>query len=107
MRTAFRKLRNQVMGDLKAQCERDEEVHHVFGRAGRLAACRLFCVRLTRPRGGANHHDHPPEVLQEFRDTMREEFLEFCRVNYQNADQCKCWYDCVYSYVCPLYEEAP
>ena len=82
MRADFRKLRNEIMAELKAQCARDEEVHHVWGRLGRLAACRLFCVRLTRPRGGANHHDHPPEVLKAFRDTMRPEFLEIGRVNF-------------------------
>ena len=107
MRADFRKLRNQVMSELKRQCDRDEEVHHVFGRTGRLAACRLFCVRLTRPRGGANHHDHPPEVLKSFRDNMRAEFMEFCRVNYGNRDQTTCWYRCMFAYICPLYEQSP
>jgi hypothetical protein len=102
----LRKVTAQVMGELKSRCARGEEVHHVFGkRWPRLKACRLFCVLLMKPRGGASHEDQPPEIKQAFRDDMRDEYNEFLRVNYQNRDQSTCWYACMYHDTCQLWEE--
>lgn len=107
MRHDMRELRNAVMKELKLRCGAHQQVHHIFGRVGRLQACRYFCVNLGVPEGGANHHDLPPQVLKRLRDENRADFLSFEAANVQNLDPTSCWYRCVYHQVCQLYERAP
>ena len=48
------------------------EVHHIFGRVGRLVACRYFCVPIKKKKGAANHHDGHAELLQKLKNAYWE-----------------------------------
>jgi hypothetical protein len=81
----------------------DMELHHVFGRVGRLEFCPCFMVPLTPDDHRGKGYGARLELL---RDNMRNEFLEMKTANWQNRDLLSCWWkDCKHKEGCVLYEE--
>ena len=100
----------ELMARMHAVCPPGIEVHHIFGRVGRLAACRRFCCYLTVPKGGANHHDHHPSILKGLRDGHREERQKMIEANEHNRDVTTCWWtECIHHKyrTCELAENPP
>jgi hypothetical protein len=99
-----RELAKAVMAKLKAQTP-DFELHHIFGRTGRLAACARFIVGLTP---GDHRGEGYGARLEKIRDEQRWAWLAMQKANYRNRDQTTCWWEeCDRRKDCPLYEEAP
>jgi len=104
----MRKLQwHEIAAELKTR-HMGMELHHVFGRTGRMLACRAFIVPLERKPGAANHHDGQTELLVKLRDDRRELLRQMMAANAQNMDPCTCWFSaCVYANEsCPLYRRA-
>jgi hypothetical protein len=78
------------------------ELHHIFGRDGRLLACQLFIRRL------AFNHDSETELKELLRQENRREHIIMRTANRANNDMTTCWYSkCWFRSVCPLYEKDP
>ena len=98
----LREMTAQVMAQIKRDYP-NLELHHIFGRIGRLAACRKLIAPLTpddhRGKGyGAR--------LEGIRDKFRNLYLEIKKANWLNRNQSTCWYRrCDRRKECPLYEE--
>ena len=102
-----RKLQwREIAAELKAR-HPGFELHHVFGRTGRLLACRAFIVPMARLEGAANHHDGQAERVGKMRDDRMDLLRQMAEANKQNMDPASCWFaSCVHSGSCPLYRRA-
>jgi len=82
------------------------ELHHVYGRVGRLSACALFLAPLRR-----KEHQGPgsPQIIRALREEYRKQYLAMMEMNEANRDSSTCWYvDCPRDKqdTCPLYRRA-
>lgn len=105
-RTLEPALKNKVMAFLKVYHGREYQIHHVYGRDGRLAACRLFCCPLA-----LEEHDEMgrlgPVIIKVLRRSYRSLYLRMQEGNDQNRDQNTCWWrSCPHIGTCPLYVDA-
>ena len=102
------KHRNAVMAKLKARCRPGWQIHHIFSRPGRLAACEFFCCEMKVRPGAASHHDKTEKLRSGLRDHFRPMLRMMEKANIQNMSQATCWWqECAHAFDCPLYENGP
>lgn len=78
-----------------------DELHHIYGRTGRLLACARFVVPVSR----IEHGD--PATIAALRKWNRAEYLEFQRANRLNRDVTTClWAACPQRIDCALAKRA-
>ena len=75
------------------------ELHHIFGRRGRLLACERFIVPLRADRHQGKGYG---KLSRKLRDDYREEYREFKDVNEQNMADNECWLTSCPIHGCPL-----
>lgn len=83
------------------------QVHHIFGRVGRLAACRALCVPMKKKPGAASHHDGQAELIADFKKLYRFDRDAMRVANRFNRDKTTCWWEsCRHWRTCLLAKKA-
>lgn len=81
------------------------QLHHVYGKVGRLRYCRLFWFPLTVEE---NTSHQAGSLTRRLRESYRPWFQKFEKANWQNRDDGTCWYvECPMREWCPLQEQPP